>query len=170
MTRTYKLIALAGLLATAVAAQRPFGVMTATAPDPAAMVKNQVDRLTALLSLSTAQATQATTIFTASLNSVAPLQTALNTDWQSMRTAVKANQTGKIGLLATDIGTLTGQIAAIQNNADAAFYAILTADQQTKLDQIGGIGGRGRGGRGGPGGMGPGRGMGAQGRMGRPPM
>jgi len=39
--------------------------------------------------------------------------------------------------VAANIGLLTGQIQAIQSKANAAFYAILTADQQTKFDQIG---------------------------------
>ena len=157
MKRRSKVIALPVLLAGAALAQTPFGVMTSNAPpDPATMVANQVTRLTALLSLTTAQAAQATTIFTNAQTAITPLQTKLSTDYTSMQTAVKGNVTATINSLSTDIGTVTGEIVAIQNLADAAFYAILTAAQQTIFNSGGGYGpgpgGPGPGGPGGPGG------------------
>jgi len=143
---------LAALLAGGAFAQGPFGVMTSsTPPDPATMVQNQVTRLTSLLGLTTAQASQATTIFTNAANAITPLETALNGYWTSMQTAVKSNATATINSLSTSIGTATGQITAIQNLADAAFYAILTTDQQNTLNSSGGPG-PGPG----PGGPGPG--------------
>ena len=146
----------AAMFTAALFAQRPFGTLTsATPPDPATIVANQVARLTSLLSLTTAQQTQATTIFTNAVNAVSPLQTTINTDHTSLQTAVKNNDTASIDQLASAIGTAQGQILSIQNKADAAFYAILTTDQQTKLSQthFGGLGfGRGRG----PGGPPPG--------------
>jgi hypothetical protein len=80
------------------------------------------------------------------------LRASLNTNHESMRTAVKNNAISTIDQLAANNGLLSGQLEAIQNKANAAFYAILTADQQTKFDQIGpgGFGGPGGRGRGGP--------------------
>jgi hypothetical protein len=52
--------------------------------------------------------------------------------------------------LAAASGTLDGQLTAINSKAEAAFYAILTADQQTKFVSIP------RRGPGGPGGPPPG--------------
>jgi hypothetical protein len=148
-----KLMAAGALLTVTLAAQRPFGVMTSsTPPDPATIVANQVTRLTKLLTLSASQVTQATTIFTNALTAITPLQTSLHTDWQSLQTAVKSDDTATIDLVSATIGGLTGQITAIQNKADAAFYAILSTTQQTTLSQSGGIGGPGFG----PGGHGPG--------------
>ena len=157
MNALSRFLAAGALLTTAMMAQRPFGVMTsATPPDPATVVANQVARLTKLLTLSTSQASQATTIFTNALTAVTPLETSLHTDWQSLQTAVKSDDTATIDSTSTNIGSLTGQITAIQNKADAAFYAILTSTQQTTLGQSGGFGGQG--GFGGPGGPGsPGR-------------
>ena len=133
--------AVAAALAATVLAQRPFGEMTrSTPPDPATMVANKVDRLTKLLGLSTSQASQATTIFTNSLSLVTPLETTLRTDRQSMQTAVKANDGATIESLSTNVGSLTGQILAIQNKADAAFYAILSPTQQNTLNQSRGFG------------------------------
>ena len=149
---------LAALSTAALLAQRPFGVLTSgSPPDPATVVQNQVSRLTRLLTLTTDQQTQATTIFTNALNAITPLETTLNTDYQSLQTAVKGNATATIDQLSLAIGTLQGQILSIQNKADAAFYAILTSTQQTTLGQTG-LGGRG--GPGGPGGPGGGFGRG----------
>ena len=152
MKKQLQRIGLAVLLAGTALAQRPFGVMTsATPPDPATIVANQVARLTALLGLSTSQASQATTIFTNAQTAIAPLQTALAGYYTSLQTAVKSNATTTIDSLSSQIGTATGQITDIQNKADAAFYATLTAAQQATLDSRGGFGpGRGPGGPGGP--------------------
>jgi hypothetical protein len=90
--------------------------------------------------------TQATTIFTDALAAVTPLETSVNADYTSMQTAVKSNATATIDSLSANIGTLTGQILDVQNKADAAFYAILTADQQTILNAGSGRGGFGPGG------------------------
>lgn len=157
MKTLFRVVALGALASVSMMAQRPFGVLSSTsAPDPTTIVQNQVDHLTKLLTLTSSQVTEATTIFTAALTAVTPLQTTLNTDWQSLQTAVQGNATATIDQLATGIGTLTGQITDIQNRADAAFYAILTATQQATLSSSGGFGGPG----GGPGGFGGGPGGG----------
>ena len=108
-----------------------------TPPDPTTMIQNQVSRLTTLLNLTTAQASQATTIFTNALNATTPLRTTMDTARQSLETAIQGNATATIDQLAAQIGTVSGQITAIQAKAQAAFYAILTADQQSKLSQLG---------------------------------
>ncbi len=129
-----KLMILASLFPAALLAQRPFGVLTsATPPDPATLVANQVARLTSLLSLTTEQQAEATTIFTNAANAVSPLQPTMRTDYTSLQTAVKSNATSTIDQLSSAIGSLYGQIVDIQNKADAAFYAILTSTQQTTL-------------------------------------
>jgi Spy/CpxP family protein refolding chaperone len=155
MNKTLKLIAMAALFATAMLAQRNGPRGSGGPPDPATMVQHQVDRLTTLLNLTTAQASQGTTIFTNSITATSALQTTLSTDRQSLQAAVKSNAASTIDQLSSTIGGLSGQILSIQSKADAAFYAILTSDQQAKLDQLGGFG---RGGFGpGPGGPPPGR-------------
>jgi Spy/CpxP family protein refolding chaperone len=142
---------LAALLVGTLVAQPPFGALTSsTPPDPATIVANKVTHLTALLTLTTAQASEATTIFTNEQTAITPLQTTLSEDWTQLEAAVKSNSTSTIDQLATSIGTITGQITAIQNKADAAFYAILTTAQQTALNASrDGLGG-------GPGAHGPG--------------
>ena len=145
-----------GLVTTMLLAQGQFPRAAGSPPDPATMVQHRVTRLTTLLGLSTAQATQATTIFTNAVTAITPLQTDLSGFRTSIQTAVKSNATATIDQLAASIGTTIGQITAIQEKADAAFYAILDSTQQAKLDAIGGLDG-------GPGG-GPGFGRGPGGR------
>ena len=152
LRRTFTLI---GLSAATLLAQRPFGVLTSSAPDPATIVQNRVARLTTLLALNSSQASQATTIFTNAQTALAPFETALRDARQALPAAVKSNAAATIDQLATAIGSATAQVTAIQNKADAAFYAILTPDQQTKLGQAG---------PGGVGGFGPGMGRGGRGR------
>jgi Spy/CpxP family protein refolding chaperone len=157
MKTLLRLITITTLLAATMLAQR-FGPRAGggTPPDPATMAQHQVARLTTLLSLTPAQASQATTIFTNAATATAALQTSLHTDHTSLQAAIKSNAASTIDQLSTSIGALQGQILSTQSKADAAFYAILTSDQQTKLDSLGGFG---RGGFGpGPGGPHPPRG------------
>jgi hypothetical protein len=154
MNALYKMMAL-GSVAGALMAQGP-RPRAITPPDPATAAQNQVTRLTAVLDLTTAQAAQATTIFTNSLTAINPLETTLNTDRQTLETAVTTNALSVIDQVASGMGTLTGQITSIQAKAEAAFYAILTTAQRTKVTQFGGLGGPG--GFGGPGGRGRGPG------------
>ena len=148
------LIASAILVAATMVAQPPGASTTGSTPDPATMVSHRVAWLTKLLTLTAAQQTQATAIFTTAVNTALPIKGNLTTAQQSMQAAVKSNSTATIAQLATTIGSLTGQLADVHNRAQAAFYAILTADQQAKMDQSA-SGGRGPGMMGG-GGMGHG--------------
>jgi Spy/CpxP family protein refolding chaperone len=143
-----KTLAIAALATAVILAQPP------APPDPATMIQNRVDHLTAALGLTTAQAAQATTIFTNAQTAISPLQTSLDQARQNLQTAIKGNASGSIDALSATIGTISGQILAAQSKGDAAFYAILTADQQAKLDSMPPGPGRGPGGPG-PGGLGP---------------
>jgi Spy/CpxP family protein refolding chaperone len=125
-----------------------------TPPTPAQIVTNQVSRLTKLLDLNTTQQASATTIFTAEQTTLATLRTNMQTARTALQTAIKSDDTNTIGAQSTQIGTLTGEEVLAQATAAGAFYAILTADQQTKYDTLGPLGG-GPGGFGGPGGPGP---------------
>jgi Spy/CpxP family protein refolding chaperone len=126
---------------------------TGTQPTTAQIVANRVARLTALLTLTTAQQTQATTIFTTEETALSTIRTSLQTAHSTLETAIKADDQTGIATQSTQIGTLTTQQVLAQAKADAAFYAILTSDQQTKYNtlQLVGLGGPG-GGPGGPGG------------------
>jgi Spy/CpxP family protein refolding chaperone len=107
-------------------------------PDVTTIVSHEVSFLTTLLTLTTGQQTQATTIFTNALNSITPLDTSITTAHTALSTAIQANDTAGITTQSTTIGNLEGQITLVQAKADAAFYALLTTDQKTKLGTLGG--------------------------------
>ena len=157
--RILKAIVLATLMASLVLSQ--------TAPTPpsppttAEMVANMVDHLTKLLDLTSSQQALATTIFTNQQTGLQALQTPMQAAQTALETAVTSN-TG-LSAAATQIGSLTAQQVLVQATGDAAFYAILTADQRTKLTELnrpgqgGPVQGQGpvNGGPGGPGGPPP---------------
>ena len=121
-----------------------------TPPTPAQAAANHVNQLTQLLTLTSSQQTQATTIYTAEETTVAGLRDSMTTARTAETTAVENNDTAGITAAATQIGALTTQRVEAQGQADAAFFLILTATQQTTFKQLltsgpGGFGG-GRGG------------------------
>lgn len=150
--RIFTAFTLITISASFLLAQPPNG---GTPPTAAQMVANKVARLTALLTLTTAQQTEATTIYTAEQSTASTLMTSLQTARTALQTAVLKNDQNGITTDATQIGTLTTQLTEAQAKADAAFYLILTADQQTKFTQLHLNGGGG--GFGGPRGFGGGR-------------
>ncbi len=146
-----------GLALTAVCAAAMFAQTTTTthtAPTPAEMAANQVVRLTSLLTLSSAQQASATSIFTQEYTTLATLQTSMQTARTALTTAITGNATATISTEAAAIGSLTTQEVQAQAAAQAAFYQVLTADQQTKYAAML-TRGPGMGGPGGFGGPGP---------------
>ena len=138
-----RIVSVAALAAVGLLAQGPGpedhdggGTGTANPPTVATIVAREVSFLTTFLTLTTGQATQATTIFTTALTSINTLQTQITTAQTALAAAVKTNTTATINTQAAAIGTLQGQIVALNANADAAFYALLTTDQKTKLDTL----------------------------------
>lgn len=127
------------------------GQTAGTPPNPAQRIAHQVSRLTTLLTLNSAQQTQATAIWTQEETALSGVRDSMRTAHAALKTAVEANDTATIAAQATQIGELTTQEVSARATAEAAFYALLTADQQTKFKQLrGGPGGRGHGGPGGP--------------------
>ncbi len=154
--KSFTSLALVVLMAAAAVAQQT----PRTPPTPAEIAAHRVAFLTSLLTLTSAQQAQATTIFTNAATQEQSLRDSMKTAHEALQTAVKANNAAGIDSAANTIGNLTTQSISTQSKADAAFYAILTPDQQTKLNASH----HGRGGFGpGPGGMG----MMGGGRMGR---
>lgn len=139
------------LLNLALASSIVFAQGRGTPPTAADLVQRRVTMLTERLSLTSAQAQQATTIFTASTTAAGALRESLKTAHDSLQEAIKVNDTASIDRIALAIGNLSAQQTATDAKADAAFYQILTPDQRTKLSESRGLGGR-------PGGFGPGPG------------
>ena len=109
---------------------------TFTPPSPADLVARRVNSLTTLLTLTSSQQQQATTIFTNAITAESAVLTNLRTARQGLLTAVQNNDTNSISQIATTIGNLTAQLTSLQANAEAAFYQTLTADQQAKFNEL----------------------------------
>jgi Spy/CpxP family protein refolding chaperone len=119
----------------------------ASAPTAAQIVANRVAHYTALLTLTTAQQTQATAIFTTEQTTLSTIMPSLHTARTALRTAIQKDDLTGINTQATQIGSLTTQQTVAQGTAEAAFFAMLTSDQQTKYTQLPahGFGGFGHG-------------------------
>jgi hypothetical protein len=150
-TRTLKTASLLVLGAALGLAQH-----SGTPPTPATMATMRVNRLASELNLTDAQKTSAISIFTTAYTNAQTIQTNSQTNRTALLAAIKKNDTASIDQLSTASGALNGQLTAINSKAEAAFYALLTADQKTLYDAMPG-GGAGRG-PGGPGGFGGPRG------------
>ena len=132
----------------------PFLFAQSQSVTPAEMIANRIARLTTLLTLTMDQQTQATAIFTKEQAAESTVLTSMQAARKALQTAIEKNDAAGITTLATQIGALTTQQVEDQARADAAFYAILTADQQAKYNELQQAGPRGPGGFGG---LGPAR-------------
>jgi Spy/CpxP family protein refolding chaperone len=135
-----------------------FAQTAPTPPDPATEAQMRVNMLSSQLGLTDAQKASAVTIYTAAFTSEQSLQTNAQSARQSLTTAIKGNDTATIEQVSTTLGTIVGQLTAINSKADASFYALLTSSQQAIYNSMPHGGPGGPGGRGGPGSMPPGAG------------
>jgi len=136
MIRFLRCFAVGAVIAAGVSAQSNAGPPSGTPPDPQTMIQMRVNQLATLLSLTDAQKSQALTIYTNAYTAGQTLMTTLRTAQQSLLAAVKSNNVASIDQLAATIGSPDGQRIAIDSKADAAFYALLTADQQARYDAL----------------------------------
>ncbi|HEX4772103.1 MAG TPA: Spy/CpxP family protein refolding chaperone [Bryobacteraceae bacterium] len=137
------------------------GQTAPTPPSAAQMAEWRVNHLTSALSLTTAQQSQAKTIFSTEASSNAGLRASMEAAHKALEAAIETNDASAIAAQATQIGNLTAQETQARATADAALFAILNADQQTKYKEMLSHGPGRRGG--------PGHGFGADGPMPPPP-
>ncbi len=102
-------------------------------PKTEAKVAKYLYSLNALLVLNSTQQQQASSIFSAASAIVAGIRSNTKAARQSLATAIKNNDTAGISQLSITLGNLHAQQIAAGSNANAAFFQILTADQQSKL-------------------------------------
>ena len=131
------------LIASVFAASCVFAQGMHTTPDPATSAERRVAHLTLQLTLTTAQQQQATNVFANSATANAAVFTNLQAARIVIKDAIKKNDTAGIDRAATTIGNLTAQFTSNEAKADAAFYLVLTPDQQTKLAALKGMHGHG---------------------------
>lgn len=136
MRRTTAKLLTLGLLfsATAALVQRPGGHGPG---GPGGPKQNRVDFLGTVLSLTNTQKTQAAAIFEQAQTASASLRETQGQQHAALQDAAKSNAAdGTIDDLAATLGAKSGQLAAIHTKADAKFYALLTTEQRTKLDEL----------------------------------
>ena len=93
--------------------------------------ERRVHDLTRRFDLTEAQRTQALTLFTEADKEAEPLEERLEQAHRALRDATRRNATSsEIDQLAAAVGTLTGQLAAINAKADTAFHNTLTPKQR----------------------------------------
>lgn len=126
-------IFLAGVMSVAAMAQT---TSTSKLPAPAEMAARQVKRLTTLLSLTSAQKQQATSIFTEAAQAEQTARAGDKEAHDSLTSAIKTNDVVTIDQVANTLALSSAQATSIKARADAAFYQILSADQQTKLSEL----------------------------------
>ena len=140
-------------LAAASFAPSMFGQAATTKPDPAA---RHTQMLTRMLNLTSDQQTKVQALLTTEETSSATLRTQLKTLRTSLLTAIKTDDLGGINSITQQMSAPEQQEAALRATTAAGIYALLSPDQQTKVnngvEMLAGMGG----GRGGPGGFGPG--------------
>ena len=115
-------------------------------PDAQELVQMRVERFTDQLGLSTAQQSKATSIFTDAAMASQSVRTSLQSNRRELSAAIEKNDAASIDQLSARAGALSGQLTAIDSKAEAALYAILTADQQATYSSLP----HGPGGPGGP--------------------
>ena len=105
-------------------------------PKSASKQAKYINSLSVLLSLSAAQQQMAQVIFSNAGSVSTSLDVSLKAARQALSQAVRNNDNGGISQAAGTLGQLKGQHAANGAVANAAFFQILTADQQARLAQF----------------------------------
>lgn len=99
-------------------------------------VAKYLSSLNALLGLNSAQQQQAAAIFSSAVAVEAGIRSDMKLTRQSLTTAIRNNDTAGINQLSATLGNLHAQMTAGGATANAAFFQILTADQQSMLTQF----------------------------------
>jgi Spy/CpxP family protein refolding chaperone len=105
-------------------------------PKTPAKQEKYISFLSTLLSLTTAQQQQAASIFTAATAAKGALRTQVQAAHDALSDAVKTNNPTTINQASAAIGALGAQRRALGAQANASFYQILTAAQQSTLSQF----------------------------------
>lgn len=105
-------------------------------PDPAKMGQHRIEFLTKQLSLTAQQQQQATTIFGEIGNNAKATHDQMRTAHDNLKTAIQKNDAAGIEQAANAIGSLNTQMILAHAKAQAAFYQILTPEQQAKMNDL----------------------------------
>src|SRR5271154_503809 len=107
-----------------------------TIPKSTAKQGKYINFFTSLLLLTQTQQTQAAAIFSGASASHATVKANIKTAREALAQAVENNDGAGIERAAGAIGRLTAQRHVVGANANAAFFQLLTAEQQAKYTQF----------------------------------
>jgi len=127
------------LIAAILAAMIAIPVSAQTLPKPPSaseMAQHKVKTLTALLNLTAAQQQQAQAIYGSAAKSEQTLHEGEKEAREALRAAIKNDDTAAIDQVAATLGQSMAESTSIRAKADAAFYQILTPEQQSKLSDL----------------------------------
>ncbi|MGD0499415.1 MAG: Spy/CpxP family protein refolding chaperone [Bryobacteraceae bacterium] len=126
--------AVAALAAGLAYAQTSTAPQTGQTPGRAGLLAGVRQRVLKSLDLTADQQAQIKAILQGANQAAQPIRQQLQQNQQAIAAAVKANNVAQIQQLATVAGGLQSQLVVIRATARAKFYAVLTPDQQTKLE------------------------------------
>jgi Spy/CpxP family protein refolding chaperone len=114
----------------------PMSAQTPSLPSAAEMTQHRVKTLTALLNLTSAQQEQANEIYANVANAEQTWIAAEKKAREALRAAEKNNDAATIDHVSAALGQSMARSTSTRAKADAAFYQILTAEQQSKLSDL----------------------------------
>ena len=107
-----------------------------TPPSPAEHAQHHLKMMTTLLNLTPAQQQQAATIFTKAAQADEPIHQSMKTAHENLHAAIKGNDLAAMEQAANAIGSNMTQFTLNRARSEAAFYQILTPEQQAKLSEF----------------------------------
>jgi Spy/CpxP family protein refolding chaperone len=107
-----------------------------TPPSPAQRAQHEVKYLTTLLSLNSTQQQQASTIYTNSATAEESARQSMKSAHDNLRAAIKNNDAAAIDQASNALAQEIAQSTSTKAKADAAFYQILTPEQQSKMSEL----------------------------------
>jgi len=110
----------------------------------AKMVQHRVNYLTTVLSLTTAQQAQVTTILTNAVASHSTASTSMKTAHTNLQNAIHSNDAAAMEQAANSLGAMSAQKTLAHAKIEAAIYQTLTPEQQAKMLQLETQGHRGK--------------------------
>ena len=113
-----------------------FGQTPPRPPSSAERAQRQVKALTTLLNLTSTQQQQATTIYGNAAKAEQAVHQSEKDVQESLHNAIKNNDTAAIDEISSTLAQSMAQATSIKAKADAAFYQILSAEQQSKFSDL----------------------------------
>ena len=105
-------------------------------PSAAAIAEHRVKTWTVLLNLTSVEQQQAKAIYASAVQEEQTLHEGEKDEWKALRSAVRSNDIATIDQISATLAQSMAQSTAIRAKADAAFFQILTPEQQGKFTDL----------------------------------